>query len=325
MKTTCKFLAVALLACLFVAGVHASPLSLSVYKHEFASNETIPVVVSNMADGVDFSQKTTFHQFIQPGSPSYFGNNNVTWPFAHEDDSFNMTNFNTTVNSVYIGHWWPPARGGGYEDVYFNGTSSDVFGLDGSVVRATWNRTFAYEYDQTGTYFSRWLATPAPGASIVTSIFWINGTKLSGPVDFTQNTSIWSYNPMLVEVDFYEDDRHAAHDWFTIDAMKPDGSPLPTYAPGYSDDSDSYPGIVVPTTTRGEGPGTPPGEDGSGAGTTPTTPLGTATPGSTPVENENVTRTTGGDSGTSPTPAAPFPLLALVGIGLAGLAVLGRR
>jgi hypothetical protein len=295
---------VAALFCVLVAGAQAIDVNVSVYKHNFTSNETIPSIVTNMSEGAYYSQKATFYQYMKPGEPSELGNNNVTWLFAHEDEVFNMTNVNTTSNSVYIGHWWPPQKGGGYEELWFNGSSYNITAPDGTVVEGTWNRTYHYEYEQLGTYISRWHAEPLPGAEIVESTFWINGSKMYGPTNFTENTSVWSRNPAYVTLDYYENNTHAAHDWFTIDMPWTDG-PVVTPDP---DGSDAY-GTVGTSATSDTGPeGTPT------ATVTSTGPGDTATLTAAPTDE--ATATPGGDGNASAAPAGgdSFPYLWLLAL-----------
>ena len=277
MKYVYSICAIAALLCLLFVG--ASGVSVTADKDDYVSNETITYTVTNMTDGVNYSQKTTVYQYLMPGNQSEFGNNNLTWPFAHRNDMFNMTNINTTYNTVVIGHWWPPEKGGGYEEATWNGYSSDIVMPDGTVVKNTWNETFNYEFDQTGTYISHWKATPAAGAQIVTSIFWINGTKLSGPVNFTQNTSVWSINPALIHVDWYENNTPTSNDWFTLDI---DRSAIPSYiaASGGVGGSESYGGSssVIGTATTSASGGSGSGSGSAGATRTPAGPSGTVTP-----------------------------------------------
>lgn len=318
--------AIAALLCLLVVG--AGAVGIVANKHDYVSNETISYQVSNMTDGVEYSQKTTVYQYVAPGMPSEFGNNNITWPFAHRNDTFNMTNINTTSNSVVIGHWWPPSKGG-YEEASWDGLSADIVGPTGTVVKNTWNRTFSYEDEQTGTYQSHWKATPAPGATIVTSIFWINGTKLSGPTDFSQNTSVWTRNPALVHIDWYENNVLTANDWFTVDV---DRSAVPTYiaavvGSGMGSGAESYSGggAVATTTTSasGTGAGTASGT-GSSAVVTTAVAGGSATGSATPAGMETVA---GGNASaqTTATPAgSPFAIAALGALGVGALLLAGR-
>lgn len=314
--------AIAALLCLLCLGAGAVSV-IEDHKHDYVSNETITFNVTNMTDGVNYSQKTIVYQYIKPGNGSEFGNNNITWPFAHKNDLFAMMNINTTYNSVVIGHWWPPAKGG-YEEATWNGYSADVVTPEGMVVKNTWNESFNYEYDQTGTYTSHWKATPAPGATIVTSIFWINGTKISGPNDFTQNTSVWSKNPALVHVDWYENNTLTSQDWFTLDIDK---AAIPTYVPGSSSgdsDSESYPGSGSGSGSASSGSGS--GSDsGSGATTTKTTttvaPSGTGDVTPSATETADVAEA----ATTTPAPAgSPFAFAALGALGVAGLLLAGR-
>ena len=157
----------------------------------------------------------------------------------------------------------------------------------------------------------------------MTSVFWINGTKISGPSDFTQNTSVWSMNPALVHVDWYENNTLTSQDWFTLDI---DRAAIPTYVPGSGSGSESYTGSgsgsgAIPTGS-GSGSGSAPGS-GSGATTTTTTvaPSGTGdvTPSATETADaaEAVT--------TTPAPAgSPFAFAALGALGVAGLLLAGR-
>jgi len=197
----------ALLVCLFSAS--ASAASVSFDKKEIASNEKITANVTDLADGTHYAQKTTVYQYMMPGMPSAFGSANITWPFVHDDDVFTMINENTTQNQVYIGHWWPKDRGGGYEDGLWTGNSKN----------GDWSDTFNYETEQTGIYHTTWYSTPQKDAGIVTSTYWINGTKLSGADDFTDELSFWTVNPAMVEVEWYEDNELAASDSFTLDAV----------------------------------------------------------------------------------------------------------
>jgi hypothetical protein len=304
--------------------VGAGAVSVVADKHSYVSNETINYTVTNMTDGVNYSQKTTVYQYLQPGKQSEFGNNNITWPFAHKNDMFNMTNFNTTYNTVVIGHWWPPSKGGGYEQASWDGYSSDIVSSDGTkVIKNTWNRTFNYEFDETGTYLSHWKASPAAGASFVTSIFWINGTKLSGPVNFSMNTSVWSVNPAVIHIDWYENNTPTTNDWFTLD-VTPEavasyvagGGSLPAGSESYGGSSS----VIATTTTSASGGSgnsgnsanptkTPVGSNGTVTGTT--APAGTPTPEGTGGANLATT--------TTPPAGSPFAFVALGALGCAGL------
>ncbi len=197
-----------LLVCLFVAG--AGAVSISLDKTDLASNEEITATVTDMVDGVHYEQKITVVQHIKPGMPSAFGANNITWPFAHEDDKFVMTNENTLSNKVYIGHWWP-ADGkdpqSGYEDGLWQSNS----------VNGKWRDVFNYEFDQTGTYHTTWYSKPESGADTVTSTFTIYGTKLSGPEDFVEKTSFWSVNPADVTIEWFADDVLVSSETITLD------------------------------------------------------------------------------------------------------------
>lgn len=197
----------ALLLCLFVAS--AGAVSVSFDKHEIASNEKITASVTGLADGTHYSQKTTVYQYLKPDMPSAIGSNNITWPFAHEDDIFTMSTENTTHNQVYIGHWWPQSRGGGYEDGLWTGNSKN----------GKWSDSVHYANDQTGIYHTSWYSTPEKDAKIVTSTYWINGTKLSGSNDFSDELSFWTVNPAHVEVKWYVDNVLADSDSFTLKAV----------------------------------------------------------------------------------------------------------
>jgi hypothetical protein len=326
MKYVYSICAIAVL--LFLLPLGAGAVTVVADKHAYVSNETINFTVTNMNDGVAYSQKTTVYQFLQPGKESEFGNNNLTWPFAHRNDIFNMTNFNTTFNSVVIGHWWPPAKGGGYEQASWDGYSSDIVSLDGTkVVKDTWNRSFNYEFDQTGTYLSHWKATPAPGATIVTSVYWINGTKLSGPVNFTQNTSVWSINPALIHIDWYENSTPTANEWFTLDVNP---SVLPSYIPGGSSSagsgSESYSGSssVIGTATTSSSGGSGSGSGSSGATSTPASPGGTATGAATPAGTPTAGSGNATAATTTPASGSPFAIAALGALGCAALLLAGR-
>lgn len=325
MRTFYTLCAVAVLLCVLVAGAGAITVNVSVYKHNFTSNETIPSIVTNMSEGVYYSQKSTFYQYMKPGEPSEIGSLNVTWPFAHKDDVFNMTNVGTVNNSVYIGHWWPPERGGGYEELWFNGTSYNITAPNGTVVRGTWNRSYHYEYDQIGTYTTAWHADPLPGARMVESTFWINGTKLYGPTNFTENTSVWSRNPAFVTLDYYENNTHAAQDWFTIDI---DGPVYPGPTPG--DSEDAYPIVTGGAGGAGDGgtdagpttTGTAGGDSG-GMTTAATTVPGTG--GETPEGTGTPDDGTNASAATTTTPAGfPMAFAALGAVGIGALLLAGR-
>lgn len=197
----------ALLACLLVAGASAAEVSLD--KDRIASNEKVTATVTDLADGTHYSQKTTVYQYMEPGMPSAFGSKNITWPFVHADDVFSMSNQNTTQNLVYIGHWWPENRGGGYEDGLWTGPSK----------KGAWSDSVHYGDDQTGTYHTTWYADPQKDARIVTSTFWINGTKTSGSDDFDEELEFWTVNPAVVEIEWY--DNNVLHDTvsFELDAI----------------------------------------------------------------------------------------------------------
>ena len=207
MKPGCIICLGALLACLLFASASAAEVSLD--RDRIASNEKITATVTNLTDGTHYSQKTTVYQYMEPGMPSAFGSDNITWPFAHEDDVFTMSNENTTQNQVYIGHWWPQTQGGGYEDGLWTGNSKS----------GRWSDSIHYGDDQTGVYHTTWYSTPAKDARIVTSTFWINGTKTSGSEDFEEELSFWTVNPAEVEIEWY--DNNVLHDSesFKLDAV----------------------------------------------------------------------------------------------------------
>ena len=199
-----------LLDCLFAAG--ASAASVSFDKKAIESNEVITATVAGLEDGTHYSQKTTIYQYLQPGMPSAFGTDgtdDIDWPFVHEKDVFVMINENTTKNQVYIGHWWPEDRGGGYEDGLWTGNSK----------KGVWKESVQYTDEQTGTYHTTWYSEPEKGATIVTSTYWINGTKLSGSEDFEQELAFWTVNPSLVEMEWYDDNELTASGSFTLGAV----------------------------------------------------------------------------------------------------------
>jgi len=320
MRTFYTLCAVAVLLCVLVAGAGAITVNVSVNKHNFTSNETIRSVVENMDDGVYYSQKTTFFQYMRPGEPSELGTNNVTWPFAHRENVFNMTNVGTVNNSVLIGHWWPPERGGSFEELRFDGASHDIVAPNGTVVEGTWNRSFRYDDEQIGTYMTHWYADTLPGVRVVESTFWINGTKLQGPTSFMENTSFWSRNPALVTLDYYEDNTHAAHDWFTIDMDGP-VYPAPTTYSGedsYPDGANDSGTDAAPTTTD-----TAAGGANGGVTTAVTTVagVGEATPGETGTPDDG----TNASAATTTTPAgSPVAFAALGAVGIGALLLAGR-
>lgn len=326
MRTFYTLCAVAVLLCVLVAGAGAITVNVSVNKHNFTSNETIRSVVENMDDGVYYSQKTTFYQYMQPGVPSELGTSNVTWPFAHRENVFNMTNVGTVNNSVLIGHWWPPERGGSFEELWFDGASIDIVAPNGTVVEGTWNRSFRYDDEQIGTYMTHWYADTLPGVRVVESTFWINGTKLFGPSTFTENTSFWSRNPAYVTLDYYENNIHAASDWFTLDM---DGPVYP--APTPADGEDAYPvgtggsggtgdgGTDAAPTTTGSADGGAPG----GMTTAATTVAGTG--GETPEGTDTPDDGTNASAATTTTPAGfPVAFAALGAVGIGALLLAGR-
>lgn len=199
-----------LLVCLCAAG--ASAVSVSFDKNEIASNEVITATVADLADGTHYAQKTTVYQYLEPGMPSAFGSGNITLPFAHDDDVFEMITENTTQNQVYIGHWWPKEKGGGYEDGLWTGKST----------KGEWSDTFHYQTEQTGTYHTTWYSEPEKDAKIVTSTYWINGTKLSGDKGFSEELTFWTVNPALVEVEWY--DNNVLHDSASFTLAPVDGA-----------------------------------------------------------------------------------------------------
>lgn len=198
----------ALLACLLFASASAADVTLS--KDRIASNDKITAKVTDLADGTHYSQKTTVVQYMEPGMPSAFGSDNITWPFVHADDVFKMSNENTTHNQVYIGHWWPQTQGGGYEDGLWTGNSKN----------GKWSDSVNYADDQTGVYHTTWYSTPAKDATIVTSTFWINGTKTSGSEDFEEELSFWSVNPADVTIEWYDNNVLADTESFKLDAVE---------------------------------------------------------------------------------------------------------
>lgn len=315
MKPVFSLCAVATLVCLLVVG--AGAVTVTVDKHDYTSGETISARVVGMNDGTAYSMRVTVDQSMKAGIPSAFGNTNVTWPFAHRTDSFNVTNVNTTQNAVIIEHWWPPETGKGHERADFNGTS----------VNGVFTRTFIYENDQTGNYTSRWIATPIAGAPIVTSIFTINGTKLQGPANFTVDSSIATLNPAVAWVEIWANNTQVMRERFTIDAA---ATPIyvPTLGPdsGSSSDSGSYTGSssVIATTTAGTS-GT--GASGTGAVGANKTPVGngTAIAGTaTPAETATPVGTGGANAATTTAAGAPFAFAALGALGCAALLLAGR-
>ncbi len=307
MKPVFSLCAVAALVCLLFVG--AGAVTVTVDKHDYTSGENISAKVVGMTDGTAYSMRVTVDQTMKTGMPSAFGNTNITWPFAHRTDSFNITNVNTTQNAVIIEHWWPPETGKGSERADFNGTS----------VNGVFTRTFTYEDDQTGNYTSKWIATPIAGAPIVTSIFAINGTKLLGSDNFTVNCSIGTLNPAVAWVEIWANNTQVMKEQFTIDAV-----PTPTYVPTLlpdsgGSDSGSYSGsssVIATTTTSASGTGA------AGATKTPvgTTAAGTATPAGTPTpEGTGVA-----NAATTTAAGSPFAFAALGALGCAALLLAGR-
>lgn len=196
-----------LLVCLLFAS--AGAVEVFVSKDRVASNEKITAKVTGMADGTQYSQKTTVYQYMMPGMPSAFGCDNIQWPFTHADDVLKMSNENTTHNQVYIGHWWPESQGGGYEDGLWTGNSKS----------GKWSDSIHYAVDQTGIYHTTWYSTPEKGAKIVKSIFWINGTKTSGSEDFEEELSFWTVNPAMVEIEWYDNNVLHISGSFELDAV----------------------------------------------------------------------------------------------------------
>ena len=303
---------VAALLCAIVAGASASTVAVNVSKHAVTSNETVTSTVTNMLNGTHYSQKITFYQHVKPGSPSEIATK-TAWPFMLKDDIFIMSTANTTDNNVYIEHQWPPERGGGNESLWFNGTSTN----------GAWTRSHHFETNQTGTYSTAWHSTPLSGAEIVTSTFWINGTKISGPNNFTQTITAWVRNPTLVELEYYENDAFATRDSFTIDWAGPIPTTIPTQSGGGGSGSESYggsssSGAITTVTTSGAGTTGSAATTTAGTGGTATingTPAGTATAQAT----GNATATT-----TAPPAGSPFAFAALGAIGVAALLLAGR-
>lgn len=308
MKVLSKIGVCSILLALLVAG--ACAVTVTADKHDYKSGETISTHVSGMTIGANYSLKVTVDQFMQPGLPSAVGNTNITWPFSLTKDSFNVTQVNTTQNSVIIREY---DRAGEYHEGVFNGSSTN----------GVFTRAFTFRYDETGTYSSQWVATPMPGAAIVTSIYTINGTKLTGVDEFTANSSVATINPAVARLEIYENDVLQISERFTIDAAAVP-TIVPTLTPGSGSDSESYAGTTrtatTTTTTQAAGAST-----GTGAptgtvtisGTTATeTPAGAATP----AANETGVPTT------TPKPAgAPFALVPLAGLVLAGALLFVRR
>jgi hypothetical protein len=207
MKPVHSFYIGVLVVCLLFASASAAEVSFN--KDKIASNEKITATVTGLADGTHYSQKTTVYQYMMPGMPSAMGSNDITWPFVHKDNLFTMTNENTTHNQVYIGHWWPASQGGGYEDGIWSGPSH----------KGEWSDSVRLSDDQTGTYHTTWYSTPEKDATIVTSTYWINGTKISGPADFTEDLTFWTVNPAVVEVKWYDDGVLHDSESFTLDPV----------------------------------------------------------------------------------------------------------
>ncbi len=310
MRTIYTICMVAALLCAIVVGASASTVAVNVSKHTVVSNETVTSTVTNMLNNTHYSQKTTFYQYVKLGSPSEIATK-TAWPFMLKDDVFIVSTANTTDNNVYIEHQWPPERGGGNESLWLNGTSTS----------GAWTRSHHFETNQTGSYGTAWHSVPLSGAGIVTSTFWINGTKISGPNNFTQGITAWVRNPTLVELEYYENDVFATRDSFTIDWAVPIPTTIPTQSGGGGSGGESYggsAGTVTTVTTSGAGTTgsaatTPVGTGGTAAGNV--TPAGTA-----------ATQATGNATATTTTPPAgsPFAFAALGALGCAAL-LLARR
>ncbi len=195
----------ALLVTLLVAG--ASGASISVDKHAFESNEEIRYHVADLANGVQYVQKTTVTQHLNGDLRTAFGIDPIAWPFAHDKDTFKMMNEGTLYNEVYIGHWWPSEKDQGYQDFH-------VF--DKSDGNGKWSRTVNTGIEETGVYHSTWLNRVAPGTQNVTSTFSIEGEKLSGSNDFDGNTSFWTTCPADVKVEWYDNGVLTDTEEFTI-------------------------------------------------------------------------------------------------------------
>lgn len=305
MKPVYSLCAVALLAGLLVMG--AGAVTVTVDKHDYKSGETISPRIAGMTVGTNYSMKVSVDQFMKAGVPSAIGNTNITVPFSLGNDSFNVTNVNTTQNSIIIGHWWPS---GAYEEAVFNGTS----------VNGVFTRTYAYEFNETGFYTSKWIATPVAGASIVTSVFWINGTKMVGPDEFTATSSISTVNPAVAWIEIYENNRLVTPEGrYTIEAA-PLPTNIPTLSPNGGSDSDSYPGSSgTVTTVTTSGTGTTGTGTVSPTGTGVMTTSGT-TPAGTPTAPANGTATTAKPT----TSGSPFAFAALGALGCAALLFAGR-
>lgn len=195
----------ALLACLLIASASAVDVSLS--KDKVASNEKLTAKVTGLADGIQYTQKVTVIQHMEPGMPSAFGCEDVDWAFTHKDDALKMSNEGTTQNQVYIGHWWPENKA--FENGLWTGASKS----------GKWSDSVHYADHQSGNYCTSWYSKPASGVNTVTSTFSISGTKEAGPNNFEQELSFWSVNPATVEIEWYANGDLKASKSFELDAV----------------------------------------------------------------------------------------------------------
>lgn len=305
----------------------ASALSITTDKQALKSGELTTVNVSEMTNGTTFHMKVTIdQQIISAGNVS--GGFNVTIPFKISGGNFTLSEMNTTENSVTIGeNEIQPGeiQGEGlYHEMTWNGSS----------VNGLFSRTNTSSEIAEGTMNVRWVATPMPGAKIVTSVVEINGTKVAGPENFVLNTRSNSTNPSTINVEIIANDTVAYQSPFILETAV-----IPTLMPGSnSPGSTSASGSDAYT---GETGAVKPAVNNTTANlTTSMTTVAGITPlvATTTEKWEEVTstgmnvtgtaaNTTGNaTNGTTPKPAgAPFALVTLIGLGLACLVVRSRR
>lgn len=195
---------------------NASGMIVSGTNNTIMNGENISINVTGMSNGTFFQWNVTNHQdmssFIHASgntNTSAFGNFNITIPFTISKAAFNMSEINTTENTMIVGNYENDPAGitpaGQYHELVYNGSS----------VNGLFSRTNKLDIVQ-GNMSTRWVATPMTGARYVTNAFTINGTKVAGPETFDMNTSMYTENPATVNVEISANGTLAYNETFSI-------------------------------------------------------------------------------------------------------------
>jgi hypothetical protein len=300
----------------------ASALAITSDKHALKSGEIVTLNVTGMTNGTSFTMKVTNDQQMST-LPSAFGNSNLTLPNAVDWKNFTVSMTNTTENSVIVDDYH--AGEGISHELIFNGTSKDNL----------FSRNHTLDTFEGGAVSANWIATPAAGATNVTSSFELNGTKIGGSDTFEINTSGYSAHPATITVGIIANGTLAYQDTFTLEqGVLP--AVIPTLIPGSSSasGSDSYTGATW--TIKPAVNNTTANLTANVTVTTTLSTAGTVKAGEIPAAGLNLAGTTVGanttgnvtnttNTTTTQPSGAPFALITLIGLGLACLVFRSRR